>query len=152
VALRWYPPPTRHLAAVAVDAIAAPTPEIHVATQPDELDDELDPDLVGEVLDDDDLEEEDDLADGFVVEGEDVEVSDETDEGSTVLPVAELAAEDLEDDFADEPVLVAVTASEDEEEDIPVRRSGEFICQRCYLVKSNSQLANRKQKICRDCA
>ena len=123
-----------------------------MATDTDEIDDELDPDLVGEVIEDDDLDEDDDLPDGFVVEGEDVEVSDDADEGSTVLPAADLAAEELDDDFADEPALVAVVASEDDEEDIPVKRSGEFICTRCYLVKSNSQLANRKQKVCRDCA
>jgi hypothetical protein len=123
-----------------------------VAPQTDELEDELDPDLVGEVLEEDDLEEDDDLTDGFVVEGEDVEVADDADEGATVLPVAELAAEDIEDDFADEPALAAVAVSDEEDEDIPVKRSGEFICTRCYLVKSNSQLANRKQKICRDCA
>ena len=123
-----------------------------MAAQTDEIDDELDPDLVGEVIEDDDLEDDDELTDGFVVEGEDVEVSDDADEGATVLPAAELAAEDVEDDFADEPALVAAVASEDEEEDIPTKRSGEFICARCYLVKSNSQMANRKQKICRDCA
>jgi hypothetical protein len=126
-----------------------------VATQTEELDDELDPDLVGVGVGDDDLEDVDDedvLAAGFVLEGEDAEEADDADEGSTVEPATELVAEDSDDDFADEPALIVVASAEDDEEDIPVRRSGEFICTRCFLVKNNSQLANRKQKVCRDCA
>jgi hypothetical protein len=123
-----------------------------VATQPDDLDDELDPDIVGEGIGEEDLED-DELPEGFIVEGVDVETTDDDDEGSTVVPVIDVAAEDPDDDFADELALsVVVGGGEDEDEDIAVKRSGEFICARCYLVKSNSQIANRKHKYCRDCA
>jgi hypothetical protein len=130
-----------------------------VPSRPDELEDELDPDLVADGIEDDDLDEEDVLAGGFVVEGEDIEDAEDDIEdtedavvGSSVDPIAETAAEEIDDDFADEPALAVVASPEDDEEDIPVKRSGEFICTRCYLVKNNSQLANRKQKFCRDCA
>jgi len=122
-----------------------------MAPETEEIDEELDADLVGAGIEDDELDGEDELPDGFVVEGEEIEESDDSDEGSTVEPVIEVAAEDIDDDFAEEPALVVVTASEDDDEDVPVKRSGEFICTRCYLVKNNSQLANRKQKVCRDC-
>jgi hypothetical protein len=125
-----------------------------VASTPDEVEDELEPDLGGmgaDELEDDDLEE-DGIPDGFVVEGEDVEdVEDEVigDEGSTVseVPLAVVAEEP--DDFEDVPVLVS---QEDEEEEVAARRAGEFICTRCYLVKANTQLVNRSKKVCRDCA
>jgi hypothetical protein len=129
-----------------------PGPENDVAPQTDDIDDELDADLVGEVIEDEELDDEDELPDGFVVEGEDVAEADDLDEGSTVDPAVDVVAEDVDDDFAEEPTLVVVATSDDDDEDIPVKRSGEFICTRCYLVKSNSQLANRKQKACRDCA
>jgi hypothetical protein len=122
-----------------------------VATQPDELEDDLDPDLVGVGIGDDDLDD-DELPEGFIVEGVDVETVEDDDEGSTVVAVVDVAAEDVEDDFADEPILSVVVGGEEDDEDIPVKRSGEFICTRCFLVKSNSQLANRKSKYCRDCA
>jgi hypothetical protein len=30
--------------------------------------------------------------------------------------------------------------------------SDEFVCQSCFLVKRTSQLADKRRKICRDCA
>ena len=125
-----------------------------MATQPDDLDDDLYPDIVGEGIGYDAELDDDELPDWFIVESVDVETDDdaEADEGSTIVAVVDVAAEDPDDDFTDDPVLSVVAGGEDEEEDVAVRRSGEFVCSRCYLVKSNSQLANRKQKFCRDCA
>ncbi|MBW3588882.1 MAG: DUF4193 family protein [Actinobacteria bacterium] len=31
------------------------------------------------------------------------------------------------------------------------RQSNEFVCSNCHLVKHNSQLADRRRKLCRDC-
>ena len=120
-----------------------------MTTDPEELDPENDAELVA----DDDLD--DDLADGFVVEGVDEEGAvgdddvgdDSDDEGSTVAVI--LAAEDP-DEFEEE--LAPIVRVPDEEDDAPGRQAGEFICTRCYLVKKESQLAVRSRKVCRDCS
>jgi hypothetical protein len=31
------------------------------------------------------------------------------------------------------------------------KQPGEFVCRSCFLVKSESQLADRKRMLCRDC-
>ena len=31
------------------------------------------------------------------------------------------------------------------------RQANEFVCRSCHLVKHNSQLADRRRKLCRDC-
>jgi hypothetical protein len=130
-----------------------------VSTDPEELDPEIDVELGG---DDEDLEEDlDGLPDGFVVEGEDDDADDVADddevedgeEGTVATravadPVV-VAAEDP-DDFEEE--LAPVVRVPEEEDDAPARRAGEFVCTRCYLVKSDSQLAIRSRKVCRDCA
>ncbi|MGF1666917.1 MAG: DUF4193 family protein [Acidimicrobiia bacterium] len=140
-------------------------------------DDELDidsPDL--EV--DDDVEVFDDDADGDELEAEIDEVlTDEVDE-VLVIPdttaddedeetegdeaLDELEAEELEliDDEVSESLLVdevaELRAIRREELTMNVEaqavRSGEFVCQSCFLVKRTTQLANRKKMICTDCA
>ena len=35
---------------------------------------------------------------------------------------------------------------------VPVKDRKEFVCQRCYLVKARSQLADSDKMLCRDCA
>ena len=127
----------------------------------DAIEEELDPNLVG-VLDgddpdDDDVDNDDLVPDGFTVEGEDDEESDDPavealpDPGTTAVVDASVAGEAEPDEFEDDgPALIVAT--EREEEDVLAKRPGEFICTRCYLVKNNTQLANRSKKICRDCA
>jgi hypothetical protein len=126
-----------------------------VTTDPEELDPELDVELGGgDELDDAD---DDALPDGFVVEGDD-EADEEADgDGddedvdvlATVAP--ERAAEVADpDDFEDD--IAPVVRVPDEEDEVPGRRSGEFVCTRCFLVKRESQLAVRSRKVCRDCA
>jgi hypothetical protein len=125
-----------------------------VATDPEELDPELDVELGG---DDEDLDEELEgaLPDGFSVEGDDDEAvtgaddDDEVDEVVVAAPV--LAAEEAEtDDFEED--LATVVAVPEEEDEVMGRRAGEFVCTRCYLVKKDTQLAVRSRKVCRDCA
>jgi hypothetical protein len=125
-----------------------------VTTDPEELDPELDAEL-GTA--DDELDDEldgDELPDGFVVEGgeeDDDEAvgDDDVDVGATILDITEAAAEDP-DDFEEE--IAPVVRVPDEEDEAPARRSGEFVCTRCFLVKRESQLAVRSRKVCRDCA
>lgn len=126
-----------------------------MTTDPEELDPELDVELGAA---DDELDDEldgDGLPDGFVVEGEDDDplgnddmISD-VDEGATVADVAVVASEDA-DDFEED--IAPTVRVPDEEDEAPARRTGEFICTRCFLVKSESQLAVRSRKVCRDCA
>lgn len=125
-----------------------------MTTDPEELDPEVDVELGGADEDDELDEELDGLPDGFVVEdgtdatagaGED----EDDDEGSTVTPAADAAAEEP-DDFEEE--IAPVVRVPDEEDEAPARRTGEFVCSRCYLVKNESQLAVRSRKVCRDCA
>ena len=88
---------------------------------------------------------------------------DEEPEGDTEA-LDDLEAEELEmltDDEASETIVV------DEETQLrDIRRAqlamesglpggateSEFVCSVCYLVKRSSQLANRRKKICNDCA
>ena len=134
-----------------------------MATDPEELDPELDVELGGDDDMDDDLDGDD--LDGFVVEGEDdAEDADDTgaedgdgsdaDEDDAGAPatgrVQEAAAEDESDGFEED--IAPVVRVPDEEDDAPARRAGEFVCTRCFLVKKDSQLAVRSRKVCRDCA
>lgn len=89
--------------------------------------------------------------------------------------------EEIEDDEEDDPLVEAEEASLDEivakapdtaeleEDDDPVldltreerleslsiraapKQPNEFVCASCHLVKHNSQLADRKEQLCRDC-
>ena len=135
----------------------------------DELDDvtpELDGEDVPEVLDDwdsvDDIEAIDDE------EAVDDEVVDETavesEDGADDEALDELEAEELEmltDDEASETLVV------DEVEELRAirraeismetdgggqRANDEFVCQSCFLVLRSSQLADKRRKLCRDCA
>jgi len=128
-----------------------------VAGTPDDLEDELDPELGG-MGDDEDIDEDldDELPDGFVVEGEDAddaETLDESDEGSTIVEavVADVVVSEEPDGFEEAPVVL-VAVEDDDGEEVQGRRSGEFVCSRCFLVKRNTQLVNKQRRICRDCA
>jgi hypothetical protein len=130
-----------------------------VSNDPEELRPEIDVEL-GAAEDESDEDMDDDgIPDGFVVEGDDDDVvddmvgsvegdDDDVDVGATILDVVEVAAEDP-DDFEEE--IAPVVRVPDEEDDAPARRSGEFVCSRCFLVKRDSQLAVRSRKVCRDC-
>jgi hypothetical protein len=131
-----------------------------VSNDPEELRPEIDVELgAAEDESDEDMEDEG-VPDGFVVVGDDdddvvddmvgsvEDDDDDVDVGSTILDVVEVAAEDP-DDFEEE--IAPVVRVPDEEDDAPARRSGEFVCTRCFLVKRDSQLAVRSRKVCRDC-
>lgn len=129
-------------------------------SDPEELDPEVDVDLSADIDDD-----EDDIPEGFVVEGvDDAEPDDDEDdagdddvgddgdddEGSTRAAEHVGDASDDSDEFADD--VAPVVRVPEEEDDAPARQSGEFVCRTCFLVKKESQLAIRSRKVCRDCA
>ena len=128
-----------------------------MTTDPEELDPEIDVELAGPDDDDEDVADDGALPDGFVIESEDddpTSVADDEDEPAAVDggaddPAAAAAAEEP-DDFEEE--IAPVVRVPDEEDEAPARRTGEFVCTRCYLVKRESQLAVRSRKVCRDCA
>ena len=114
-------------------------------------------DLEDDVDDADEPEEADvdadPAAEAAPAEGED----DETVEALEELESEELA---LLDEEVNEALLVdevkELKAIRREEltmnVDAQAQRSDEFVCQSCFLVKRTSQLANRKQMLCTDCA
>lgn len=112
--------------------------DIDASDLEDELDEELDDEL--DTLDDD--------------------VDDASDEDVTLL------ADDDDDDLDTSELVAAVaTAAEvfDDEDlsavvedvddgDVDGIRDGEFVCRSCYLAKRETQLADPKAMLCRDCA
>ena len=128
-----------------------------MTSDPEELDPELDVELGGDDPDEDLDDDIDGIPDGFVVDGDgdDDDAGDgDDDEGSGdgegPVSTAAIAAEDDPDDFEEE--IAPIVRVPDEEDEAPARRNGEFICTRCFLVKSESQLAVRSRKVCRDCS
>ena len=126
-----------------------------MASDPEELDPELDVELGGDDPDEDLDDGIDGIPEGFVVDGEDeTDDADDADDASedVAAGVADtvMAAEEDPDDFEED--IAPIVRVPDEEDEAPARRSGEFVCTRCFLVKSESQLAVRSRKVCRDCA
>jgi len=96
------------------------------------------------------------------------ETADSTEETSGEEPqtaaLDELEAEELEmltDDESDETLVIdeaaemrAIRRAEIamQDDSIDEATSKEFVCSSCFLVKRESQLANKRKKICLDCA
>jgi len=137
----------------------------------EELEDVPEDELIDEeaLLDEDDLDE--DVAflddDDEVVEpAEVVTVPLETE-----APAGEEEDDDLEDDDDVEASLdvilkerLVVDDEDDDEDEVPdledrgdgnlrvlPKQPGEFVCQSCFLVKHQGQLADAKRGLCRDC-
>ena len=134
--------------------------------EPIEVDDlevlEDDDEELGEVALVDDLDDDDEVVGAAEVDLEveivPIETEDEDDE-------------DLDDDDIEASLdvilkerLVVVDDEEDEEEEAPdseergegslrvlPKQPGEFVCRSCFLVKSQTQLADKKRILCRDC-
>ena len=134
-------------------------------------------DIDDEDLDVDDLDEEFEEADDLV----EADVDTDAEEDDEVVPVVAGAAaseeSDEEDDEEEDPddveadldailkdrLVVAEDDDEDEEEEpvdaedkadggkVRPKAPGEFVCQSCFLVKHPSQMADAKNKLCRDC-
>jgi len=136
----------------------------------DEFDDEIDEELDGEADAGDDADLDDD-ADEDLDDVLDDDLEDDLDDGA--LEVEDLggagiddavAREDLDDLEPDEFTVVVAAATDtfDEEDLVPASsvadgdedglRAGEFVCRSCHLARRDTQLADSKQMLCRDCA
>jgi hypothetical protein len=150
---------------MADDELDIDTPDIE-GDEEEVFDDEVDGEEIegdiDEVLDDD-LEQ--DFVEpevGAVVDDDDDGDDEEEEEAEGDEALDELEAEELEliDDEVSESLLVdevaELRAIRREELTMNVEaqavRAGEFVCQSCFLVKRQTQLANRKKMICLDCA
>lgn len=73
-----------------------------------------------------------------------------------MLVKQEARAEEAEAPEEEDAALVASMAKDARLEPLEAKvvpiQSTEFVCKRCYLVKHQSQLANKKKTLCRDCA
>lgn len=91
--------------------------------------------------------------------------SDSSDDGEEATEALdELEAEEREmltEDESEETIVVdeaaemrAIRRAEIsmDEESADSAHSDEFVCSSCFLVKKNSQMANKRRKICFDCA
>lgn len=119
---------------------------------PDELDDDLDLDLDDALIDDEgDDDEDDDDDDNGDDGGDDDEALDELEAEELEMLTEDEEAESLPVDEAAEMrklrrEAIALDAPAESVSD------GEFVCASCFLVKRSSQLADKRKKLCRDCA
>jgi len=140
----------------------------------DEVPEDLDEDEVPEDLDEDDAFVLDD-DDALTEDDDDVDVDDR---GPRVVAApASSEEEDDDEDIIDPDDVEAdldtilkdrLVAADDEQPDdddeenevddrgdpvdrIAPKRADEFVCQSCFLLKSNNQLADPKKKLCLDC-
>ena len=121
----------------------------------EELDEPAETDEVPEVLeavDDDeagDDDDDDDLDDGS--EEEDPAALDELEAAELSMLTPDEAAEVIRvDEAAEVASLRKAELALDTEADSVA--AGEFVCSSCFLVKKNTQLANKRKQICNDCA
>ena len=143
---------------------------------PEDIDEE-DLDLEADEIGEEDL---DDDADLDVVEVDDVEAEEADVEGDTLLATDEDEEYEDEDEENGDDVeasldvilksRLVVSGDEDEEDEedeeeeeaegdergdtttrVLPKQPGEFVCQSCFLVKHQSQLADKERQLCRDC-
>jgi hypothetical protein len=106
--------------------------------------DELEDDDAGDTGEDDETGDADD-------ETEEAEALDKLEAEELEMLTEDEAAEALPIDEAEElrqlrmEAIALETGAESAQED-------EFVCSGCFLVKRTSQLANRRKKLCKDCA
>ena len=139
-----------------------------VEEQPEEpADDELlEEDELGiDELVAEDLVDADDLEDGAVVteaapdaeeavveveEEEEEEDDDDVEASLDVILKERLVVPDEEDEEDDGEPTDAEDRADGATRVLP-KQPGEFVCQSCFLVKRQTQLADRRRKLCRDC-
>ena len=90
--------------------------------------------------------------------------AEETGDGEEAAPLDELEAEELEmltDDETSETLVVDEAAEMREIRRAEIAMEGEgasgaaddeFVCTNCFLVKKLSQLADKRRRVCTDCA
>jgi len=114
-------------------------------------DDVVDEDaVVGEEVAADDAEEEAPAAAARPAEEEDEDIPDADDvEASLDVILKERLV--VEDEPEDDEAVEVDERGEGNERVLP-KQADEFVCNSCFLVKSVSQLADKKKGFCRDCA
>jgi hypothetical protein len=123
---------------------------------PDPDEDAVEADLVDDVLDvvddeaDEDEADEDEAADDDA-EGED-EAFDELEAEELEMLTEDETTETLVVDEAAEMRAIRRAELAMDQQGVVEASDGEFVCSNCFLVLKTSQLANRRKKICRDCA
>lgn len=113
--------------------------EVADATIPDELEDTAESDDYEDDDDDEDEEHDEETADALEeLESQELQLlEDEANEAMLVDEVEELRA------MRRAELTLSVDAQ--------ARRSDEFVCQSCFMVKRLSQLANKRKMFCQDC-
>ncbi len=159
-----------------VEAADLPDGELDGEGDLDELSDELldeealeegdldDNDLDDDDLDDDSLDEEEEEEQGTVegaistrsVEEEapgDEEDEDELDDDDVEASLDVILKERLVvgDEDVDDEEVVDVDDRGDGSTRVLPKQPGEFVCRSCFLVKSETQLADKRKMLCRDC-
>ncbi|HEX6206967.1 MAG TPA: DUF4193 family protein [Actinomycetota bacterium] len=89
-------------------------------------------------------------------EEEDEAPAEAGDEESLDELIAKKTSEDAAEDESEEETVLKLEPEERVGGSLPSnvqpQQSSEFTCRNCFLVKSKSQLADRKRMLCRDCA
>ena len=121
---------------------------------PDTEDPDEDRELDDSELDDDDTDAELEADSELEDDDDDDDDSDESLDAvlSQESPRRSHLPDDPDDpdeiDFADQPDPITAELRTRAE---PVKDAQEFVCARCHLVKSRSQLADTERRLCRDC-
>jgi hypothetical protein len=90
-----------------------------------------------------------DAEEAVVDDDEDLIDDDDVEASLDVILKERLVVPDDEDDEGDETPEVEDRG--DGSGRVLPKQPGEFVCQSCFLVKNQTQLADRKRKLCRDC-
>ncbi|HEV2362366.1 MAG TPA: DUF4193 family protein [Acidimicrobiales bacterium] len=174
------PKQVKETAEVAEDATVDADVEEGLDDLPEDLsEDDLSEEDLSEddLLADEDIDDDDD--DDAVADFVDVEEADEEEADPAAPKIVPLETDssqtDDEDDELDDDDVEAsldvilkerlvVVDDEDDEDDTPdsedradgtqrvlPKQPGEFVCQSCFLVKHQGQLADEKRMLCRDC-
>ncbi len=129
-------------------------PEVILAEELEDVDEALEEEDFGE--DAEDALAEDDLDDDEADVDEDLSIAeaadegDDTDDADEVLESAVVPPDAAFDDD-DEEIAAAVTVEDDDDDEPEGLRDGEFVCRGCYLAMRETQLADPKAMLCRDC-
>jgi uncharacterized protein DUF4193 len=120
----------------------------------DDIEEPVDDDIVAADDDPEDAEpSEADLAEA-TVPPEPAAAGAEVESIQDLLVKQEATEEEAEEE--EEEVALTLTREERLAEPMEARvvpiQATEFVCQRCFLVKHRSQLADKKKMLCRDCA
>jgi hypothetical protein len=130
---------------------AAPSPEDLDEEEWDEAADVADAVPPAEAEDLEEGDEEEAADPPAAVETEDEEALDELEaEELEMLTEDELSETIAVDEAAERAIRRAALSMEGEGAD--ARAEDEFVCQSCFLVLNVSQLADRRKRICKDCA